>query len=113
MAAGANSLRICFISDLIEAHNNANDGATFTLAHNEFSHISWDEFKSTVRALLSIIEYTHVGAVRYENVADGQQLDRYSVVPTTIVRLVRGSPRRAWVAASSWAFFKITFVDGF
>lgn len=35
-------------SDLIEAHNTAGDGATFTLAHNEFSHLSWDEFKGSV-----------------------------------------------------------------
>lgn len=36
-------------SDLIEAHNTANDGATFTLGHNAFSHLSWEEFKQTVR----------------------------------------------------------------
>ncbi|CAN0310310.1 unnamed protein product, partial [Ectocarpus sp. 8 AP-2014] len=30
-----------------DTHNSANDGSTFTLAHNEFSHLSWDEFKET------------------------------------------------------------------
>lgn len=36
-------------SELIETHNTANDGSTFTLGHNAFSHLSWEEFKKTVR----------------------------------------------------------------
>eukprot|EP00903_Cladosiphon_okamuranus_P012214 g11454.t1 len=34
-------------SDLIETHNTANDGSTFTLGHNAFSHLSWEEFKES------------------------------------------------------------------
>ncbi|CAN0190144.1 unnamed protein product [Ascophyllum nodosum] len=34
-------------SDLIEVHNAAGDEAMFTLGHNEFSHLSWEEFKDT------------------------------------------------------------------
>lgn len=37
-------------SDFIEIHNSANDGATYTLGHNQFSHLSWEEFKETVCA---------------------------------------------------------------
>lgn len=36
-------------SELIEAHNNSNEESTYTLGHNAFSHLSWDEFKETVR----------------------------------------------------------------
>lgn len=43
-------------SDFIERHNTANDGSTYTLGHNEFSHLTWEEFRSTVRerALLRV-----------------------------------------------------------
>lgn len=36
-------------SELIEKHNTADDGSTYTLGHNEFSHLSWEEFKKSVR----------------------------------------------------------------
>lgn len=43
------------VSELIDAHNTANDGSTFTLGHNEFSHLSWDEFKETVSYRIVVV----------------------------------------------------------
>ncbi|CAN0279371.1 unnamed protein product [Discosporangium mesarthrocarpum] len=35
-------------SDFITEHNNANGGSpSYTLGHNQFSHLTWEEFKST------------------------------------------------------------------
>ncbi|CAM9145108.1 unnamed protein product [Pylaiella littoralis] len=34
-------------SEFIEKHNAAGDGSTFTLGHNEFSHLTWAEFKES------------------------------------------------------------------
>lgn len=42
-------------SDFIEIHNSADDGATFTLGHNQFSHLSWEEFKETVSAARCVL----------------------------------------------------------
>lgn len=50
-AAAAGVMRLCESSELIENHNTANDGSTYKLGHNAFSHLSWEEFKETVRLL--------------------------------------------------------------
>ena len=42
--------------DIIESHNvNKNNDNTYTLGHNQFSHMSFDEFKAYVRPRKSII----------------------------------------------------------